>query len=332
MYEVSYVFYKFRHLLVGLLVVVCLLSVSALITTTGKNSTFNGRAPSKSSIVSSGTYDTPNTVTASVYTLAEGTDTMLLTFGTTLYRASSNITNVSSRAGKALLLGNSIAFRTMRSGATFAVQTLAAANSFIVRAPNKVIAPTVRVQGVGNIIRPADDVDVPVIDAKTSTEEISRLGEQQQQHIKELLAAQLAANKALAGTEVDGNLRHGGYPARWDNARQDSMLDTWGMYNRECVSYAAWKVNQTFGTMPYWGGIGNANQWVGNARAAGIPTGKTPQVHSVAISMAGYYGHAMWVEAVKGDMIYVSQYNYGLRGRYSEMWVNGRQFTYIYFR
>jgi surface antigen len=104
------------------------------------------------------------------------------------------------------------------------------------------------------------------------------------------------------------------------------------MYNRECVSYAAWKVYQTYGNMPYWGGVGNANQWLADARNTGIPTGAAPKVHSVAISLHGYYGHAAWVEAVNGDMIYVSQYNYDLNGHYSEMWVKASNFTYIYFQ
>lgn len=332
MYEVSLLFYKFRRLLVGLLVVACLLAVSALITVTGKNSVFDGRPNPSAGIAAASSYDTPNTVTASMYYLADGTDSMLIGIGSTLYKLSSSITSVTSQSSKAIGLGISVAFGNAKASASAITRTVTAANTFGLGIPTRVVAPTVEVKNVSNLIRPADDVEVPVIDAKTSTEEISRLGDQQQQKIKALLAAQLEANKALAGTEVDGNLRHGGYPARWDNAPQDSMLDSWGMYNRECVSYAAWKVHQTFGSMPYWGGVGNANQWVRNARAAGIPTGKTPQVNSVAISMAGYYGHAMWVEAVRGDMIYVSQYNYGLRGRYSEMWVNGSQFTYIYFR
>lgn len=153
-----------------------------------------------------------------------------------------------------------------------------------------------------------------------------------QSQIASLRAAQLAANRALGGTAVAGDPGHGGYPSRWDvPVPQDSLIDSWGMFNRECVSYTAWKVYQTFGYMPYWGGVGNANQWPGDARAAGIPTGSTPRVHAVAISMGGAYGHAMWVEAVSGHMIYVSQYNYDLAGHYSEMWVNGSNFTYIYF-
>jgi surface antigen len=173
---------------------------------------------------------------------------------------------------------------------------------------------------------------VPVIDAETSAAVYARLNEQQKQQITALLAAQVVANQGLGGAILAGDPNHGGYPAKWDNLAQDSQIDSWGMYTRECVSYAAWKVYQTYGYMPYWGGVGNANQWVRNARRAGIPTGRTPQVHSVAISMLGYYGHAMWVEKVSGNMIYVSQYNYDLHGHYSEMWVNASSFTYIYFK
>lgn len=149
--------------------------------------------------------------------------------------------------------------------------------------------------------------------------------------IATLRAQQAAANRKLGGSAVAGDPGHGGYPSYLDRAEQDSLVDPWGMYNRECVSYTAWKVYQAYGRMPYWGGHGNANQWPASARADGIPTGNTPKVGSVAISMNGYYGHAMWVEAVNGNQIYVSQYNYDLAGHYSEMWVNGANFTYIYF-
>lgn len=149
--------------------------------------------------------------------------------------------------------------------------------------------------------------------------------------IADLRAQQLAANRALGGQVVAGDPGHGGYPSNLANAAQDTLIDPWGMYNRECVSYTAWKVYQNYGYMPYWGGSGNANQWPADARAAGIPTGSTPRVGSVAIMTTGFYGHAMWVEAVNGNMIYVSQYNYDLAGHYSEMWVNGSSFTYLYF-
>lgn len=149
--------------------------------------------------------------------------------------------------------------------------------------------------------------------------------------IAALRSAQLAANRTLGGNVEAGDPGHGGYPAVWERAPQDSLIDSWGMLNRECVSYTAWKVFQAYGYMPYWGGIGNANQWPANARAAGIPTGSTPKVGSVAISMAGGYGHSMWVEAVAGNIIHVSQFNFDLAGHYSEMTINGSGLIYIYF-
>jgi surface antigen len=105
------------------------------------------------------------------------------------------------------------------------------------------------------------------------------------------------------------------------------------MFKRECVSYTAWKVYQRFGHMPYWGGVGNANQWPGNARAAGIPTGSEPRKHAVAVSMAGTWGHVMWVEEVySGNQIKISEYNAGFSGEYSERVINGSGLIYIYFR
>ena len=157
--------------------------------------------------------------------------------------------------------------------------------------------------------------------------------------VAQLRAEQAAANRRLSGGTsggvTAGDPSHGGYPAYLNNAAQDSLVDPWGMYNRECVSYTAWKVYSTYGYMPYWGGVGNANQWPGNAARAGIPTSSTPRVGSVAVWNVGYYGHVMWVEAVNADgSIWISQYNYDFNGRYSEMYVSAgmaSNLTYIYF-
>jgi surface antigen/uncharacterized protein YoxC len=162
------------------------------------------------------------------------------------------------------------------------------------------------------------------------------MGERNKQ-IEELRAQQRAANAARAaqyggGQVVAGDPNKGGYPAYLASAAQDSLVDPWGMYNRECVSYTAWKVQQNYGNMPYWGGRGNANQWPSSARSAGIPTGSTPKVGSVGVMMSGYYGHVVWVEQVNGNQIYVSQYNWSVAGEYSEMWISAAAIdTYIYF-
>lgn len=120
------------------------------------------------------------------------------------------------------------------------------------------------------------------------------------------------------------------YPARWCAIPQDSVVDSWGMYNRECVSYTAWKVAESGRRMPYWGGAGNANQWDDNARNAGIPVDTNPRPGDIAVSNAGYYGHVMYVESVNGNgTINISQYNYNLNGTYSR--VNGLRTSGLVF-
>lgn len=136
--------------------------------------------------------------------------------------------------------------------------------------------------------------------------------------IAELRREQLAANARFIGNAGNGPACGGGYPAKWCEVAQDSVIDNWGMYNRECVSYTAFRVAASGRVMPYWGGYGNANQWPGDARAAGIPVDSNPRPGDVAISMAGAFGHAMYVESVNGDgTINISQYNASLNGTYS---------------
>ncbi len=166
-----------------------------------------------------------------------------------------------------------------------------------------------------------------------------------QQQIAALRAEQIAANHKLVsnGEVIASGSCGGSYPAtavssggNWGcDYPLDNTIDNWGMYNRECVSYTAWMVYKTYGYMPYWGGNGNANEWPANARAAGIPTGSTPKVGSVAIYMGGGsdpFGHAMWVTAVNGNgTITVQQYNLYYDGNYYETTIPSAGLVYIYF-
>lgn len=155
--------------------------------------------------------------------------------------------------------------------------------------------------------------------------------------ISELRAEQLAANaRFISGGSYSagsGPTCGGGYPGVWCNAPQDSIIDSWGMYNRECVSYTAFRVAASGRHMPYWGGYGNANQWPGNARAAHIPMsyGGGARRGDVAISTRGAFGHAMYVEGVSGGNVYVSQYNAALDGRYSTATVSQAGLYFIHF-
>ncbi len=168
-----------------------------------------------------------------------------------------------------------------------------------------------------------------------SAERKEQLQREQQAAIEAALRAAGAGGGAVAG---DPN--KGGYPANLANSNYyNPIVDPWGMYSRQCVSYTAWKVYQKNGYMPYWGGRGNANQWPGNARAAGITVSSVPRAGSVGVIMAGTYGHTVWVEDVNANgTINISQYNYYNAGgsgwgHYSEMYniSPGAYDYYIYF-
>jgi surface antigen len=155
--------------------------------------------------------------------------------------------------------------------------------------------------------------------------------------IAELRRQQAVLNARYNIGNFKGDPGNGGYPSAWAYAPQDSMIDSWGMYNRECVSYTAFKVHQDYlagrdsHDMPWWGGAGNANEWPGDARAAGIAVDNNPTPGSIAISTAGFFGHAMYVESVSGNEIYVQQYNQQLTGQYSEGWRYTTGLVFLHF-
>ena len=156
---------------------------------------------------------------------------------------------------------------------------------------------------------------------------------------QQAILADLASRMRVSGAAVSaGDPNKGGYPYSGRCPQQkDAFSDPWGMYVCECVSYAAWRVYHAYGYMPYWGGRGNANQWLANARAAGYTVTSTPKAGAVGISNAGPWGHAVWVEDVTEKGVHISQYNARNEatawrsGEYSEDWVSASMYTYIYF-
>lgn len=91
--------------------------------------------------------------------------------------------------------------------------------------------------------------------------------------------------------------------------------DIWGYCTRQCVSYAAWAVAASGRSAPI--GYGNAADWVAAALRDNIEVSRSPQPGDVAISTAGYWGHAMYVESVSGSTFTTSEYNSYLTGTLS---------------
>jgi len=114
----------------------------------------------------------------------------------------------------------------------------------------------------------------------------------------------------------------GGYPYC---GPQDTSIDPWNLYNRECVSYVAWALEARFGkSVKPFHGDGNAMDWTYSApRWSGAFRVSTPQPGDVVIlpAMSGFapIGHAMIVESVNGNSMRVSQYNFYGTGQYSTM-------------
>ncbi|MBM3210263.1 CHAP domain-containing protein [Candidatus Saccharibacteria bacterium] len=166
--------------------------------------------------------------------------------------------------------------------------------------------------------------------AETKNAEIDKLKQEQ-------IAANLAAIRASAGSSSGGisgipaaSSGNGGYPAIWANSPINAHVDSWGMYSRQCTSYVAFKIGSK---MPGWGftGKADAKNWPARAAASGIATGSTPRVGAAAVTYGGPYGHVMYVEAVNGNTVTVSDYNLGLDGLYRYYERSAAGMTYIYF-
>ena len=118
------------------------------------------------------------------------------------------------------------------------------------------------------------------------------------------------------------------YPSNLKTAAQDSVVDPWGFYNRECVSFVAWRLNNdngmSFSNNMNGGHFGYAYQWKQNAInlfGASVFSG-TPAPGAVAWWGQSSYtpmGHVAYVDSVNSDgSINIEQYNaYPYPGAYS---------------
>lgn len=70
----------------------------------------------------------------------------------------------------------------------------------------------------------------------------------------------------------------------------------------------------------------DANDWYWQAQRDGWATGTTPQVGAIGWEP----GHVVYIEAVDGDRVYISERNYDNHGSYREMWKPASEYKYIY--
>lgn len=111
------------------------------------------------------------------------------------------------------------------------------------------------------------------------------------------------------------------YPSKWRDAVQDSLVDDWAYYNRECVSFVAWRNSQKpkykdkkSTEVPFYH-LGNAADWVSAKGSYGV---SSPKAGDTAVFLQGAwggsigaYGHVAYITKVDGDNLYIEDYNAG---------------------
>lgn len=124
------------------------------------------------------------------------------------------------------------------------------------------------------------------------------------------------------------------YPPSLRDVPKDSVIDPWRFYNRECVSFVAWRMNHTNGVdftdFMDGGRWGSAGHWDDNARALGFPVNNTPARGAIAQSDAE--GHVAWVAAVGKGTVTIEEYNYAAPGVYGVRTVPTSTFVYIHVK
>lgn len=120
--------------------------------------------------------------------------------------------------------------------------------------------------------------------------------------------------------EVVGKGSGNTYPEPYRGAKKDSLVDPSTCYNRECVSYTAWKICELTGAWPKRTGGMNAKQWVDRLPSWGYKLVSAPKNGGkyIGVLTSGTYGHVVWFEGfINNSTVQISEYNYADAGNYN---------------
>lgn len=137
-------------------------------------------------------------------------------------------------------------------------------------------------------------------------------------------------NNSDHGVELDagkGAVWVNTYPEPYRSAAKDTKIDPSTCYNRECVSYTAWKIKEATGAWPRRTGDMNAKNWIYRLPSWGFKEVAEPKNGGLYIGVltTGRYGHVVWFE---GDRT-ISEYNYGSAGNYGVRQINLSQYRWF---
>ncbi|HWT56094.1 MAG TPA: LysM peptidoglycan-binding domain-containing protein [Candidatus Microsaccharimonas sp.] len=174
----------------------------------------------------------------------------------------------------------------------------------MINAGTKLVIPPAGLSGIVYVVKSGDTVDS--IASKYSADK----------------NALIAANDAeLAGIQVGEQIiiPNGQQPVpKYTPTYSSGSGFAWGGsaiygYNGYDYGYCTWWVAQRRAAVgkPVPANLGNASSWGYIARAAGLPTGNTPQLYAAAVTSTRGEGHVVFVEAVNDDgSIVISEMNH----------------------
>lgn len=117
------------------------------------------------------------------------------------------------------------------------------------------------------------------------------------------------------------------YPNPYRDAAPDTLVDPSTCYNRECVSYVAWKIAEAKGKWPPRTGDMNAKNWLQRLPSWGYKQVSAPREGGryVGVLPTGTYGHVVWYEY--GNT--VSEYNYNYQHTFGMRAINLSAYTWF---
>ncbi|PDQ34303.1 MAG: hypothetical protein B5766_11695 [Candidatus Lumbricidophila eiseniae] len=194
---------------------------------------------------------------------------------------------------------------------------------------NRTVAEAQEVIVSGQVADPAISRDSYTAITKADADHAARVAE----------TARLAAARAERVKQVRATTVHvpgDDYP--W----WDQLPDTYGgglsplnYFYRECVDFAAWRLNRDVGSTspPFrfvWANLasGSAYMWLSAWRHHGWPVSSTPIVGSVAWFP---YNHVAYVQAINSDgSVNIEEYNWGSNHTYGRRTIAASDATYLY--
>lgn len=154
-------------------------------------------------------------------------------------------------------------------------------------------------------IRPGSELSIPAEDTNTSLawlDEINKIKEQERQRQEAERQARLAQQRHTTTTTSLGRIT-----SRITSTHSYEVIGV----IKQGTGWCTWYVNYKRPDLP--SGMGNAGQYLVNARRYGLATSSTPAAGRILVTNESAWGHVAIVESVQADTITITEMNYAGR-------------------